>query len=242
MRQTWYASHTNVNEDNTDHFWQITYIGVPLTVAGVLPLLWNMIMAIRIWLKLKNSIPLRYKKYYSLLPDPAAGTVTVVARAPSLELPGLWSTEAPRIAPAVSHFTASRPVTKDNGAISSFKRFNVPRQKLLRRTWMTLTEQCALILASPQIDENVCGTKLEHKDEDEVRFSVESDMNANAPTPLKMTWAQFVWLSLALGVSPYDSAWRERLRTWWRKAMSKWQTVSLGKRWKLKLPKYIMDT
>jgi hypothetical protein len=222
-----------VNEDNTDHFWQITYIGVPLTVAGVLPLLWNMIMAIRIWVKLKKSIPLRYREYYSLLPDPAAGKVTAVARTPSLELPGLWSTKAgphnsakaslPKrktalpsladhvafvpIAPALSGSTASRLITNGDGIMMSFRSFSVPRQGLLGRTWMTLAEQCALVLGSPQDDENVYGTKLEREEEDEVRFLVESDMNANAPTPLRMTWAQFVWLSLALGVRPYDAAW-----------------------------------
>lgn len=172
-----------------------------------------MILAIRIWLKLKNSIPLRYRKYYSLLPDPAAGKVTVVARAPSLELPGLWSITAGRnaskkvslsrphtalptlvdhvafipVALASPSFTASRMLTR---------RFHLSRQRLLGRTWMTLADRCRLALGSAP------------EEEDEVRFSVESDMNANAPTPLKMIWAQFVWLSLALGVCPHDPAWR----------------------------------
>jgi hypothetical protein len=53
-----------------------------------------MVLAIHIWRKLRKSIPLWYREYYSLLPDAAAGKVTVVARIPSLKLPGLWSTTA----------------------------------------------------------------------------------------------------------------------------------------------------
>jgi hypothetical protein len=222
-----------VNEDNTDHFWQITYIGVPLTVAGVLPLLWNMFMAIHIWLKLKRSIPLGYREYYSLLPDPAAGKVTVVARTPSLERPGLWPTKAggyglrkpllpkPKtalpsladhvafvpIAPALSGLTASKLTVNDGNITVPFRSFKMPRRTLLGRTWMTLADRCALVLGSPEDDENAYETKLERDEEDEIRFSVESDMNANAPTPLRMDWAQFVWFSLALGVPPYNSEW-----------------------------------
>jgi hypothetical protein len=71
---------------------QITYIGVPLTVAGVIPLLWNMVVAIQIWLRLRVSIPPRLRQYYSLIIDPAAGQVTVVARMPILSSPGQWTT------------------------------------------------------------------------------------------------------------------------------------------------------
>lgn len=72
---------------------------------------------------------------------------------------------------------------------------------------MTLVDRRGLLLGYSQEDENAYGTQLGREEEDESRFSVEPDMNANAPTPLKMDWAQFVWLSLALGVHPYDSAW-----------------------------------
>ena len=48
----------------------------------MLPLLWNMLVAIRIWTKLKRSIPPGLGQYYSLIPDPTAGKVTVVARTP----------------------------------------------------------------------------------------------------------------------------------------------------------------
>jgi len=179
----------------------------------VLPLLWNMVLAIRILLKLKNSLPLQYRKYYTLLPDPAAGKVTVVARTPSLELPGLWSTRKAEITdfgklllqrrkttlPTVSNHLVSIPIllaapklvaskrtTSDGDDTPSFCSFKVARQRLLGRTWMTLADQCGFVLDSPQDDENTYGSKMERGEEDEVRFAVESDMNANEPTPLRM--------------------------------------------------------
>lgn len=51
-----------------------------------------MFVAIRIWDKLRRSIPPAFKGYYTLIPDPTARKVTVVARVPSLAMPGLWST------------------------------------------------------------------------------------------------------------------------------------------------------
>ena len=194
-----------------------------------------MVLAIHIWLKLKKSIPLRYRAHYSLLPDPAAGNVAVVARTPSLELPGLWSTKAGRndlgkvwslrrnptlptladhvafipLTPALPVVITSRLVTNDNSTLMSTRSFNIARQKFLGRTWMALAGRCDWVLGSPQDDENAYGTRLEREEDDEVRFSVEGDMNANATTPLRMNWAQLVWLSLALGVRPHDSAWNE---------------------------------
>jgi hypothetical protein len=48
-----------------------------------------MMMAVGIWIKLEQSIPSGFRKYYSVIPDPTAGKVTVVARMPTLEVPGL---------------------------------------------------------------------------------------------------------------------------------------------------------
>ncbi|KAK6443410.1 hypothetical protein LTR95_000236 [Oleoguttula sp. CCFEE 5521] len=77
----------------------ITYVGVPLTVAGVLPLLWNMGKALWIRSKLSNSIPWQLRPYFHLIADPAAGTVTVVARTPALQLPGLWQSYEHTLSP-----------------------------------------------------------------------------------------------------------------------------------------------
>lgn len=113
------------------------------------------------------------------------------------------------IAPAVSASAVSRSLTKDDSIAMSYRSFNATRQGLLRRTWMSLVDQSGLVVGSPQDDENLHGTRVEHEEEDEGRFSVEGDMNANASTQLRMNRASFVWLSLALGVRPYDSAWRK---------------------------------
>ncbi|OQO12297.1 hypothetical protein B0A48_02938 [Cryoendolithus antarcticus] len=80
----------------------ITYVGVPLTVAGVLPLLWNMAKALWIRSKLSNSIPWQFRSYFHLIADPAAGTVTVVARTPALQLPGLWQSYEETLSPPKS--------------------------------------------------------------------------------------------------------------------------------------------
>ena len=46
-----------------------------------------------IWIrrKLVKSLSPKVRDYYSLIADPAAGTVTVVARTPRLAFPGLWT-------------------------------------------------------------------------------------------------------------------------------------------------------
>jgi hypothetical protein len=51
-----------------------------------------MVVAIQIWLRLRASIPPSLRRYYSLIIDPAAGQVTVVARMPTLSSPGQWIT------------------------------------------------------------------------------------------------------------------------------------------------------
>jgi hypothetical protein len=60
-------------------------------------LLWNMVVAIQIWLRLRVSIPPTLRKYYSLIIDPAAGQVTVVARMPTLSSPGQWTTSGSEV-------------------------------------------------------------------------------------------------------------------------------------------------
>ncbi|KAL1394213.1 hypothetical protein HDK64DRAFT_17159 [Phyllosticta capitalensis] len=57
----------------------ITYIGVPLTVLGMVPILYNFGKALWIRYKLSSSIPWPLRQYYTLITDPASGTVTVVA-------------------------------------------------------------------------------------------------------------------------------------------------------------------
>ena len=56
---------------------QITFIGIPLAVLGVMPLLWNMVKAFVIHNRLSASLPSKARKYFSLTMDPASGTVSV---------------------------------------------------------------------------------------------------------------------------------------------------------------------
>jgi hypothetical protein len=191
-----------------------------------------MLVAIRIWTKLKHSIPPGFGKYYSLIPDPTAGKVTVVARMPTLGLPGLWSNSPPNarltISPsekkgpysqlhrsivamgmplaAPSTAMMARNATRNNtGPTPSPLR--IGRQHLLGRTWMSLVNHCGLELKKSRHGENEDNEDL--SDEQDARFVVASDMKASDRTPLKMSWAQFVWLALALGISAYDPAWKK---------------------------------
>lgn len=54
---------------------KITYIGVPLTVLGVLPILWNTIRSLIIRRRLKRAIPSEARKYVSWTIDPVTGVV-----------------------------------------------------------------------------------------------------------------------------------------------------------------------
>ncbi|KAK8186763.1 hypothetical protein BC567DRAFT_270925 [Phyllosticta citribraziliensis] len=69
----------------------ITYIGVPLTVLGIFPILLNIAKAGWIWYRLSKSIPRELRPFYNLIADPANGNVTVVARTLICAHPGLWA-------------------------------------------------------------------------------------------------------------------------------------------------------
>jgi hypothetical protein len=205
-----------------------------LAVAGVLPLLWNMLVAIRIWTKLKRSIPPSFMNYYSLIPDPTAGNVTVVARMPTLDIPGLWSINTPkaRLRSSASEkkkkpysqlhrsiVAMGMPLTAPSTAMMArdASRSNIgpppsplriERQKLLGRTWMSLADHCGLVLKKSRNDEDE--NDDDPSDQEEIRFLVASDMKASDRTPLEMNWVQFVWLALALGVNPSNPSWQPK--------------------------------
>jgi hypothetical protein len=190
-----------------------------------------MMMAVGIWIKLEQSIPSGFRKYYSVIPDPTAGKVTVVARMPTLEVPGLWSTNPPGARLTSPSLEKRGPVSQLHSSLlamgmpladpfaammariapkSSSRPPRSPtrigKQNSLRRTWMLLVDHCGLVIKESDHSEN--GDVDDLSDEEESRFTVASDMKANDRTPLKMKWPQFVWLALALGVSAYDPEWR----------------------------------
>jgi len=188
-------------------------------------------MAISIWIKLERSIPSGFRKYYSVIPDPTAGKVTVVARMPTLEVPGLWSTNPPGARQKSPSLEKRGPVSQLHNSILAMgmplaapstammariasksssrpplSPTRIGKQNSLRRTWMSLVDHCGLVIKESDYSEN--GDFDDLSDEEESRFTVASDMRANDRTPLKMKWPQFVWLALALGVSAYDPEWR----------------------------------
>ncbi|KAK8243450.1 hypothetical protein HDK90DRAFT_123548 [Phyllosticta capitalensis] len=55
----------------------ITYIGVPITVLGMLPILWNIAKSFIIRYRLSKSIPWEIRPFYSISADPANGNVMV---------------------------------------------------------------------------------------------------------------------------------------------------------------------
>jgi hypothetical protein len=212
-----------------------------------------MVVAIQIWLRLRASIPPSLRKYYSLIIDPAAGQVTVVARMPTLSSPGQWivsKSDADKnflrqkptgsfpwplaIIDAVRKITLrSHRRARDHGttrlasviatritashgmpfellmqSMSQAEQlgdrtggvtFAITRSKLLRRPWMSVIENCKLSIRVPD--------EIEDNQQEEVRFTVQSDMKASDSTPLMMTWAHFVWVCLALDVDAYDPLW-----------------------------------
>ena len=89
------SSCLNNSRDEILRRLQITYIGVPIRVLGVIPLLYNMLKCTWIYLRLSRSVPWKMRKYFTLIPNPASGTVTVVAKRLKLSNVGLWNTVAP---------------------------------------------------------------------------------------------------------------------------------------------------
>lgn len=75
---------------------QITYIGVPLAVAGGLPLLYGFLRAAWIYVKLSRSIPWELRPYFRLIPNPVLGTVIVTAKRLRLTQLGLWQSKSIR--------------------------------------------------------------------------------------------------------------------------------------------------
>ncbi|KAK8217887.1 hypothetical protein IWZ01DRAFT_478548 [Phyllosticta capitalensis] len=56
---------------------KITYVGVPLTVLGILPILWNIVKAFTIRYRLSRTIPWELRPFFNISADPANGNVMV---------------------------------------------------------------------------------------------------------------------------------------------------------------------
>lgn len=147
-------------------------------MAGVLPLLWNMLVALRIWTKLRRSLLPGFREYYSLTPDPITGKVTVVAYVPSLGMPGLWSTDPSNTRLPKLHsekkgpygqlhaslLAMGMPLTAPSTAMmarnamqdnldSSISPRHIPRHRLFGRTWMSVADYCGMHLKKLHYDD-----------------------------------------------------------------------------------------
>lgn len=63
----------------------ITYIGVPLAVLGVLPILYNAAQCLLIRYRLLRSLPASARAFFNLHPNPVGGTVVCSFRSPTFE-------------------------------------------------------------------------------------------------------------------------------------------------------------
>ncbi|KAK7529982.1 uncharacterized protein J3D65DRAFT_164863 [Phyllosticta citribraziliensis] len=68
----------------------ITYIGIPLTVLGLLPIFWNIFQSLLIRHRLSVSMPPEFRHIFDLIANPANGDVIVITRPVFCENPGLW--------------------------------------------------------------------------------------------------------------------------------------------------------
>ena len=76
---------------------QITYIEIPLAVLSVMPLLWNTVKSFIIRYRLLSSLPKQRRKEYSLIMDPAAGSVSVGVDTSKLHFEILWRSISPLV-------------------------------------------------------------------------------------------------------------------------------------------------
>ncbi|KAM0800314.1 hypothetical protein BDR22DRAFT_963277 [Usnea florida] len=153
----------------------ITYIGVPLAVLGVMPLLWNMVKSFiiryRLQYRWQYSFPKDARKHYSFIMDPAAGTVTVGVDAPQLEFGNILRSS----------------LWRSNQSFPFGRGFLYNREKdLMIEPWMGFE--------SVGIHPSYTGTRK--------RFTVGYDLRVESVN-LACSWQVLVILSLALGVDPY---------------------------------------
>ncbi|OCL12734.1 hypothetical protein AOQ84DRAFT_227156 [Glonium stellatum] len=147
----------------------ITYIGVPLAVLGVFPLIWNMFASLLIWNRLRSSLCKNAKPLFDFRIDPVAGIV------------------------ATSFYGATLTVSDLNEGLPHLdlhtQTVACPENYLLGATWMSLLD---LRLPIKSRDRRYAQ-----------RFLVDTTMKTDF-FGLKLDWASFVYLALALGVSADD--------------------------------------
>ncbi|KAK8156667.1 hypothetical protein BKA80DRAFT_312969 [Phyllosticta citrichinensis] len=213
----------------------ITYIGVPLTVLGILPILLNIAKALWIWYRLLQSLPRLLRPFYHLIIDPANGNVTVVARPLVCDHSGLWkkvSVDTPlsfgRLE-AFRHWCRRKYAALLHGQdvfedielqVIEDQPYELPlfppsRSKKVSIKPRAIRLRSGKLLRLPWMDvASAIGFGLERTTHPEaMRFIVNSSLETKKPLPLPMKWSDFIWFSLAIGVNAMDSALISNMRT-----------------------------
>ncbi|KAK0746968.1 hypothetical protein B0T18DRAFT_391320 [Schizothecium vesticola] len=191
----------------------ITFIGVPLAVLGVMPLLWNMVKAFVIRRHLVKALPPSIRHHFSIIMDPAAGTVSLALPSLFLDAGSLigYDVVSPDndIELAESLSPGDWKYEGDRGASDS------PSRKLrVSKLWLFGAGVCTGLKykgegpAGSWMDLPSVGVKpnREHGAVP-VRVTVESDLNC-PPTLLSCKWPTFLSLAMGLGFYPLDKTGR----------------------------------
>lgn len=175
-----------------------------------MPLLWNMAKAFLIRHQLLTSIPEGARASFSVIMDPASGTVSVTIKHLSLDASNLLRCERyPRenmplmqrgVLSGIPFFTGRIDVDARVAAARDLierKQFAVYNSHLLRATWM------ALLNTQMSVKQTAIMAR---------RFTVDFAMSIE-PALLEVKWPTFVYLALALGVDAYDGGLHQIITT-----------------------------
>ncbi|KAL1394202.1 hypothetical protein HDK64DRAFT_17046 [Phyllosticta capitalensis] len=202
----------------------ITYVGVPLTVLGILPILWNIVKAFVIRYRLSSFLPWELRQFFNLSADPANGNVMVYV--PQLqcvnlnlgyedvekELPLSKSMRFRRWSHKAFQRLISRSTVRDwtqknqMGPADPFEivqlrpqeeiPFEVPKPSHAFQIVTPKYLYCPWMMVAIN-----CGLGIRRSHiSDGIRFTVNFDMVIEKHVPLAIGWHSFIFLALALGV------------------------------------------
>ncbi|KAH6714484.1 hypothetical protein BKA61DRAFT_734947 [Leptodontidium sp. MPI-SDFR-AT-0119] len=183
----------------------ITYIGVPLAVFGVMPLIWNMMKSFFIRHRLLANIPAGVRRFFTIIMDPASGTVSVALKSIFIDSGSLLGYDITGPDPVVEAVENLLPeswtgVEFDNKALENARQkstrglfsredFSVPLLPPPAASWMPLSNSYLAVHKKPESSLRV-------------QYAVDSSLVC-PPTLLESKWSTFVYFALGLGVSPH---------------------------------------
>jgi hypothetical protein len=179
-----------------------------------MPLLWNMVKAFVIRRHLVKTLPPSIRPDYSIIMDPAAGTVSIALPSLFLNAGSLIGYDSVSLDASID--AAERPPTeqRENSVVANWLAGDSLFRKLRVPGPAHVSDMAVLIVskyegegpAASWMGLPAIGVKP-HRDHDAifVRLTVESDLNC-PPTLLSCKWPTFVSLALGLGFYPLDKA------------------------------------